>query len=150
MWLVALRRYLLVIPVANLAWETAQLPLYTVWREGSPREVAFAVAHCTAGDLLIATMSLVLALLVLGVPDWPARGFGRVATAALVLGVGYTAFSEWLNTTVRGGWTYTELMPVVPVLGTGLAPLAQWVLIPLAAFAWTYRGVTSRRSGAYA
>lgn len=33
----------------NLLWEIAQLPLYTIYEEGEPAAIAFAVAHCTAG-----------------------------------------------------------------------------------------------------
>jgi hypothetical protein len=62
-----------------------------------------------------------------------------VAAAAVALGVGYTVFSEWLNTAVRSGWAYSDLMPVVPILGTGLSPLAQWLVVPLAAFWWASR-----------
>ena len=52
-WLPALRRYLAVMVLGNLAWEIAQLPLYTIWRTGTFGEKAFAVLHCTGGDLLI-------------------------------------------------------------------------------------------------
>ena len=38
----------------SLTWEIAHLPLYTIWNEASPEYMAFAVAHCTVGDLLIA------------------------------------------------------------------------------------------------
>jgi hypothetical protein len=38
--LVALRWYLPLRFAANLACETAQLPLYTLWRESSPKEIA--------------------------------------------------------------------------------------------------------------
>src|SRR3546814_8883510 len=44
-WLSVLRRYLAVIAVGNLAWEFAQLPLYTIWHGGTPREIAFAALH---------------------------------------------------------------------------------------------------------
>jgi hypothetical protein len=135
-WLLVLRQYLLFVALANLAWEVVHLPLYTLWQEGSPREIAFAVAHCTAGDVLIATASLVLALLLFGDRGWPEKGFRQVAAATLVFGLGYTVFSEWLNTEVRRSWAYSDLMPVVPVLGTGLSPLMQWIVIPLAAFQW--------------
>ncbi len=54
-WLTALRAYLLVLAGGNLVWEAAHLPLYTIWRSGTWRENAFAVVHCTGGDLLIAT-----------------------------------------------------------------------------------------------
>jgi hypothetical protein len=38
--LVALRWYLPLTFAANLACETAQLPLYTLWRESSAKEIA--------------------------------------------------------------------------------------------------------------
>ncbi len=110
-WLRALRRYLTVIAAGNLAWETLHLPLHTIWRSGTPSEIAFAVIHCTLGDLLIALSTLTLALVVVGDPAWPARRFRQVAITAMVLGVGYTAFSEWLNVVVRGSWAYSGLMP---------------------------------------
>lgn len=135
-WLTALRHYVAVIVPANLAWEAAQLPLYTIWREGKWSEITFAVFHCTAGDALIASASLIGALLLVGSAHWPDERYVAVATFTLVAGVAYTAFSEWLNTEVRGSWAYSDLMPVLPVTGTGLSPLAQWVVIPLAAFWW--------------
>lgn len=135
-WLTALRRYMAVIVPANLAWELAQLPLYTIWRKGSWNEISFAVVHCTGGDVLIAGASLLAAVLFLGSARWPHERYLPVATLALVAGVAYTIFSEWLNTQVRASWAYSDLMPTLPVTGTGLSPLAQWVIIPLAAFWW--------------
>jgi hypothetical protein len=129
-WLHALRIYLAVSAGANLFWETAQLPLYTIWRTGSAREIAFAVLHCTGGDLLIAAATLALALVAFGDPAWPIGGFGRVRLATILSGTAYTILSEWLNVSVRGSWSYSELMPVLPPLGTGLAPLAQWFVVP--------------------
>jgi hypothetical protein len=138
-WLAVLRRYLPFVAVANLAWEVAHLPLYTLWNEESPREIAFAVVHCTAGDVLIATAALVLALLLFGDHDWPETRVPQVTAATVVLGVCYTVFSEWLNIEVRGSWAYSDLMPVVPVIDTGLSPLLQWIVIPLIAFRWSRR-----------
>jgi hypothetical protein len=45
-----------------------------------------------------------------------------MALAAVLLGLGYTVFSEWLNARIRQSWSYTEAMPVIPPLGTGLPP----------------------------
>jgi hypothetical protein len=53
--LVVAGRYLLAILIGNLLWEAAQIPLYTIWRDGSPGQIAFAVIHCSGGDLLIAS-----------------------------------------------------------------------------------------------
>lgn len=59
----------------------------------------------------------------------------------MAVAVPYTIFSEWLNTEVRGSWAYSNLMPVVPVIGVGLSPLPQRVAIPIAAFWWARRPV---------
>jgi hypothetical protein len=137
----ALRRYFAVMLPGNLAWEIAHLPLYTLWTTGTLREQAFAVAHCTAGDLLIAAVSLMCALLLMGDARWPRTGFPRVASLAVAIGAGYTVFSEWLNTVVRGSWAYADTMPLIPFLGTGLTPLLQWIVVPPVAF-WYARRAT--------
>lgn len=138
-WLAVLRRYMAVVLPANLVWEAAHVPLYTIWRKDSWGEIAFAVLHCTGGDVLIAGASLVAALLFLGSASWPNERYTAVAMLTVAAGVVYTIFSEWLNTQVRASWAYTELMPTLPVTGTGLSPLAQWIVIPLAAFYWARR-----------
>lgn len=137
-WLTALRRYIVFIAVANLLWEVAQLPLYTIWQAGSTREIAFAVVHCTGGDVLIAGATLLGALLVLGKSRWPEERYVAVAAFTLVGGLAYTVFSEWLNTSVHSSWTYSELMPTLPAIGVGLSPLVQWIVIPVVAF-WLAR-----------
>jgi hypothetical protein len=142
-WLPVLRRYFALVAIANLAWETAQLPLYTIWSEGTPRDIAIAALHCTAGDVLIAGASLLAALLVLGNGRWPSERYRVVAAATLVAGLGYTVFSEWLNTEIRGNWAYADIMPTLPVIGTGLAPFVQWIAVPLAAFWWARRSAVS-------
>lgn len=144
-WLPALRRYFAFVIPAHFAWEFAHIPLYTIWREGTAGEIVFAVFHCTGGDALIATSTLVLALLFAGA-GWPEdRGaFRRVAALTIVFGVGYTIFSEWLNIVIRAAWAYTELMPVVPVIDTGLTPLLQWIAIPTAGFWWAASAARAR------
>lgn len=138
-WLGALRRYLLAIVLGNLAWEAAQLPLYTIWHESSSSEILFAVLHCTGGDILIAAMALLGALLLAGDRRWPEARFRRVAALTVLGGLAYTVFSEWLNTDIRGSWAYTEVMPRLPLIGTGVSPLAQWLVVPLAALWWSRR-----------
>ncbi|MCL4765535.1 MAG: hypothetical protein KJZ80_04825 [Hyphomicrobiaceae bacterium] len=138
-WLSALRRYFVVVALGNFAWEIAQLPLYTIWYDGSAREIAFAVLHCTGGDILIAGTALLAGLLIAGNSRWPHDRFLSVAATAVFAGIGYTIFSEWLNTEVRRSWAYTSHMPRLPLLGTGIAPLTQWIVIPLAAFWWAKR-----------
>jgi hypothetical protein len=143
-WLTVLRRYALAIILGNLVWEFAQLPLYTIWYEGDAGKILFAALHCTGGDVLIAGAALLASLLGLADQRWPYESYRTVATAAVLGGVGYTVYSEWLNTEIRGTWAYTESMPQLPVVGTGLSPLAQWLVIPPTAFWWARRPVLTR------
>jgi len=138
-WLSTIRRYLVALAIGNLLWETAQMPLYTLWRTGTPGVIADAVLHCTLGDVLIGAVTLIAALAAVGSPAWPHETIVRVAVAVVIMAAGYTVYSEYMNV-VRGSWTYTEWMPTLPLLGTGLGPLAQWVVVPVLALAWSCRG----------
>jgi hypothetical protein len=142
-WHGFLARYLPCIAVANLLCEVAQLPLYALWTEEGPGYRAYAVLHCTAGDILIAGSALLLAMCLAAHRGFPGRGFVRVAIVATLLGLGYTVLSEWLNTAVRASWAYAPAMPIVPLLGVGLTPLLQWVVLPPLAFYLAFR----RREG---
>jgi hypothetical protein len=115
----------------NGIWEFLQLPLYTIWWSEPWSRIALALVHCTAGDLLIGASALVLAVIVAG-PGWPAdkRARRRIAVLTTLAGVGYTIFSEWLNVEVRQTWAYTDQMPRIPPLGTGLIPVLQWLTLP--------------------
>jgi hypothetical protein len=135
-WLNALRRYIAVMALGNLLWEFSHMPLYVLWETGSPSEIAFAALHCTGGDILIAVSALLLALVLFGSSQWPVEGYSRIGLATLLIGLGYTIFSEWLNIEVRKAWAYRDIMPVIPVIGTGLSPMAQWIALPVIAFWW--------------
>ena len=115
------------------------MPLYTLWQTGTPQEIAFAAVHCTGGDVLIALAALSSSLVIFGHQRWPEQRFLPVFVATLVIGIVYTAFSEWLNIEIRASWEYSESMPVVPIIGMGLSPLLQWIVVPAAAFYWSRR-----------
>ncbi len=131
-WLRFLRLYVGYSVVAHLAWEIVQLPLYTIWATAAVRELVLAVLHCTAGDLIIASVAFLLALLARGNSTWPAHGLIGVAATAIAIGIGYTAYSEWLNVYVHQSWAYSEWMPIIPATGIGLAPMLQWLIVPTA------------------
>ena len=131
-WPAALRRYLVFSLLLHLGWEVVQLPLYTIRSEPIARQ-ALAIVHCTLGDLMIAGLSLLAALALVGRQSWPQSGLRAVWLLLLLFGAGYTVYSEWLNVSVRGSWAYSPLMPTLPLTGTGLSPLMQWILVPTAA-----------------
>jgi hypothetical protein len=116
----------------NLAWETAQLPLYTLWSEAAAGTIAFSVAHCTAGDIAIGAAALIMVLILAregALAQWRWR---RIAVGTALAGAAYTVFSEWNNTAILGSWAYSELMPMFKVAGVdiGLSPLMQWLVLP--------------------
>lgn len=126
-------RFVPLLAAGNLVWEVFQLPFYTLWQEGTPRSRVFAVVHCTMGDVMIGTGALLASVMLFGRHGWPDLKHGRVLGAATLVGLAYTVFSEWVNTQVTMSWQYADSMLRVPPLGTGLAPLLQWVVVlPLA------------------
>ena len=134
-------RAALVFFALNAVWEAAQIPLYTLWQQGSWQEITIALVHCTVGDLLIgitvaAVSAAVLRLLTKSDPKLVPSTFLCVF---LVIGIGYTVFSEWLNVHALATWTYTDQMPVVPPFGTGLTPLLQWLIVPTLTYAFLAR-----------
>lgn len=135
--LVALGLYVGLAAVGHLLWEIVQLPLYTLWGTATRAELAFAVLHCTGGDVLIAVSVLLASLMLLRAWNWPRVNALHVATLAVPLGIAYTAISEWLNVYVRQSWSYDPAMPTVTILGyqIGISPLAQWLVVPVAVFA---------------
>jgi len=110
----------------NAAWEAAHSPLYTDWsREWT--YLAWTRLHCTLGDVLILLGAFWVTSLVYGTRRWP--GTRPVAEILFVLlGLAYTVWSEWYNTGIRASWGYSPWMPTV--LGVGLTPILQWVLLP--------------------
>ena len=128
--------------VLNLAWEIAQLPLYTIFSAGTPKEIAFALAHCTAGDVLIAVSSFVLGLLATRRHDWPMSRPLLGGAVVILTGLAYTVFSEWQNVYQTGNWSYAPAMPLL--FGIGVAPLLQWIVIPPLGIAWLRRRFITR------
>ena len=116
-------RYLIVAAIGHLVWEAAQLPLYTIWWTGTARENFIAVVHCTGGDVLITTATLLTAGILARLRGWHPFG-SRMVLTAIGLGVTYTIMSEWLNVAVWHSWSYSSSMPVLPWLGTGLSPFS--------------------------
>lgn len=144
-WLRFLRAYFVYVVVANLVWETAQLPLYTLWQTASVRDQAFAALHCTAGDVGIAAAALITGLLIAADHGWPQERATAVAVATVIAGVAYAIYSERLNVYTRQSWAYSAWMPVLPWIGVGLSPVAQWLILPTIGLVWARRLTSDRR-----
>lgn len=112
----------------HLAWEIAQLPLYTLWDDPDCGRVVLYILHCVLGDVLIAGTTYLLTAIVFRDLIWPVRRPWTAGGFMLATGLGFTVFSEWVNVYILGAWAYQTAMPLVA--GIGLTPLLQWVVVP--------------------
>ena len=110
-------------------WEAAQLPLYTQWEDTDRQRTLSYLFHCIAADVLIASTLFLLVAAVFRDSAWPAHRPWRGGLIMITAGLGYTVFSEWYNVYRLGAWSYASVMPLV--FGIGLAPLAQWLAVPV-------------------
>ncbi|MBV6413479.1 MAG: hypothetical protein OMOMHJEC_01292 [Xanthomonadales bacterium] len=131
---------LITLPMFAL-WELAHVRLYTIWVDAGPDAAWRAALHCSLGDAVIAVACALAAALLARALPWLARTH-RTDAVIVALGLLTTIAIEWISTRWLGRWAYREIMPVDPILGIGLSPLAQWIVVPVAAL-WILR----RRSG---
>lgn len=114
--------------VLNLAWEIAHVRLYTIWTAADDASIAWALLHCSVGDVVIALAMFALAGIVLRRVDWPAWRPWTGCAIVVIGAMAFTAWSEWYNVYRAGSWGYTASMPMI--FGIGLSPLLQWLILP--------------------
>lgn len=114
------------------AWEIAQLPLYTIWRERSLAQNIAAALHCTLGDAAIAFVTFFAALWAAFLLGFRSR-LWTIGTIAVAGGLLTTLVLEVLSTQVWNRWAYAPAMPVIPGIGVGLSPVLQWLVVPCVA-----------------
>lgn len=125
--------FLLFAALLNLPWEFMQAPLYAGMANARHWDAILVCTRATLGDGLIMLAAYWAAAMAardrywFADWQWPELGL-FVATGVLI-----TLVLEHLatrSTVPAWGWRYSEFMPVVPLVGVGLSPLAQWVLLP--------------------
>ena len=112
----------------NYVWEIAQMPLYQ--RQGSWLEQA---AHCfvpSLGDGILLLSILGAGWIVFGNAAWTDRRDMTAIAFMLLTGLGVALAVEWIGLHVLRRWSYAESMPLLPVLGVGLAPVLQMLVLP--------------------
>ena len=124
--------WILITLTLHLAWEFFQLPLYALWNNGNYQTITSATLHCTLGDGLISAVVWVTVAALLRNRGWLLGDIRRGGIIAWPLGMVYTLWSEWRNVYLLGSWQYADSMPTI--VGIGLSPLLQWMLVP--PFSW--------------
>lgn len=114
--------------LGNFAWEMLQAPFYRGMPEAAHWAAVVECGRATVGDVFITLLAYAAAIpwgggrWWLGIPRWKPVG------VYLAAGLGIMLILELVNVYGLGRWTYAERMPLV--LGVGLTPVLQWVLMP--------------------
>lgn len=116
--------------MGHFAWELLQAPFFSSLDGANHIAGILICLQATLGDLGIALAAFWAAALFGRSRNWAARpGVGTVAVY-LVAGLLITVVLEYLNTEILNRWSYAPDMPLLPVFGTGLSPILQWLIIP--------------------
>lgn len=127
-------------PVTNLVlfaflmsfpWEMLQAPLYAGMANAPHWSATLVCLVATLGDCVQFVAAFGITAAIFRNRDWI-----RIATCRQVFwftaaGLAVTMLIEAAG--VRGigwNWRYSALMPRLPLLGTGLSPVLQWVILP--------------------
>ena len=114
----------------NLPWELVQIPLFREMASLPHLEGVSKCLRAAGGDGLIMLLAFWLVAWVVGSRRWIAHPSNARLGGFIGIGLGITIAMEYWATTIAGRWEYTNAMPILPLLGTGLAPLLQWILLP--------------------
>lgn len=89
-----------------------------------------ACTLATLGDAGIALAAFWVTAIVARDRSWTLRPNSLDISVFLGVGVVLTILFEALATGVIERWAYSDAMPRLPVIGIGLMPLLQWLVIP--------------------
>lgn len=117
----------------NYPWELLQVPLYQGMPEAAHWDAIKVCTRATLGDGIIILLAYWGSALLARDRWWIARPRLASLLAMVGLGVAITVLLERLaviSDNPNWGWRYAEAMPMVPILGIGLTPLLQWLILP--------------------
>ncbi len=94
-------------------------------------EAIIFCTRATLGDVLIFLGAFWTVALIFRDRNWIRFPFGSAFIIFIAVGVAVTVVMEWHATIVAERWQYDEIMPVLPLLGIGISPLLQWIILPV-------------------
>ena len=95
--------------------------------------------QATLGDMALVLVGFWLSCLVTRTRHWSVRADARAIAVWPGTGLFLTVTIEFLSTGVLDRWKYAAAMPRLPLLGTGLTPLVQWIVVPMIVFLYMSR-----------
>jgi len=115
--------------LVNLPWELWQIPFFRGMGERPHADGVRACTEAAAGDALITLLSFWVVAAVARSRNWVPYPSSKRTFLFVACGIVATAGIELAALRV-GRWTYDARMPILPLMGIGLVPLAQWLVLP--------------------
>lgn len=133
----------------NFPWEFLQVPFFSGMPAAEHWDGVVTCTRATLGDAVIMLVAYECVSLRAGRywllrPTWSRVGSFVAAGLVITVVIEKLAVSGlWM-----GGWSYAERMVIVPLLGVGLTPVLQWLLLPPLAIWFSRRqlGIANRGS----
>ena len=114
----------------NFIWEMLQMPLFSFYQEASVIGINIACLQASVGDAIMLVIAYWLLAALLKSREWIFHLNSKRMAMFLVPGIVFTILAEALAIGPLHRWEYAEIMPTLPYLGTGLVPIAQWLILP--------------------
>ena len=113
----------------NFVWEMWQIPFYQDMLAKAHGDGVWQCTRATFGDVLIMLVAFGTVAVTARSRCWILQPSWPQLLAFVAVGVLITVGMEEISTRLDR-WTYADIMPILPLLGTGVLPLVQWVVIP--------------------
>ncbi len=127
----------------HFTWEFLQAPLFRNMRDATHMDGIRMCLQATLGDMVIALIAFWVASFLAGTRHWAALPNRWTTAAWLSTGLAITVALEFYSTEIAGHWAYDVTMPRLPVIGTGLSPLLQWISVPMLVL-WYLRRLSAK------
>jgi hypothetical protein len=114
----------------NFPWEVLQAPLIDGMAQAPHWLAIKACGVATIGDALIELIAFWSVAAAGQDRRWILRPSGVQVVCFVAIGLAITVIGERLATGPLNRWTYAPIMPVIPLLRLGLAPILQWLALP--------------------
>lgn len=123
----------------HFTWEFLQAPLFRNMLDAKHVDGIRICLQATLGDMVIALISFWMIAFLVGTRQWTARPNRDAIGAWLSTGLATTIALEFYSTEVAGRWSYDTSMLRLPVIGTGIGPVAQWIVVPMLVLWYMHR-----------
>ncbi|MDZ4134609.1 MAG: hypothetical protein U1D06_03305 [Paracoccaceae bacterium] len=127
----------------HFTWEFLQAPLFSSMQAATHMDGIRICLQAALGDMGIVLAAYWAVSILTGTRQWVSRPSRRAIVVWLVVGLAITIGIEFFSTEIIGRWNYGASMPRLPLIGTGIAPLLQWIVVPMLVL-WYMRRLSQR------